>query len=224
MIWRGVFGGDQRGLERVEQQLLGMLDADRHTFDLACATLLAGADPGVLQEEVHDSDRLVNQLVQQVRRELIVHAAVRGASTDVPALLMFMSVVKDIERVGDYGKELLGLSRAGADLSADDDHPELAGVRDRTSDLIGEVRQVLARQDAVHAASLLVGCGDVVSDLESRVARLVTSDRPADEAVPRALYYQYTKRIVAHLMNVLSSLVMPVDKLDFYDEPGGRGR
>jgi hypothetical protein len=48
----------------------------------------------------------------------------------------------------------------------------------------------------------------------------VASDRPAGQAVAEALYYQYIKRIVAHLMNVLSSLVMPVDKLDFFDELG----
>jgi hypothetical protein len=35
-------------------------------------------------------------------------------------------------------------------------------------------------------------------------------------AAPRALFYRYIKRISAHLANVLSSVVMPVDRLDFY--------
>ena len=34
----------------------------------------------------------------------------------------------------------------------------------------------------------------------------------------RALLYRYLKRITAHLMNVISSLVMPVHRLDYYDE------
>ena len=30
--------------------------------------------------------------------------------------------------------------------------------------------------------------------------------------------YRYYKRIVAHLMNLLSAVVMPLDRLDYYDE------
>ena len=40
---------------------------------------------------------------------------------------------------------------------------------------------------------------------------------PAD-AVSRALYFRFLKRITAHVMNFLTSLVMPVDRLDYYDE------
>ena len=36
--------------------------------------------------------------------------------------------------------------------------------------------------------------------------------------MPRALYYRYLKRITAHTMNMLTSLVMPLDRLDYYDE------
>jgi hypothetical protein len=41
---------------------------------------------------------------------------------------------------------------------------------------------------------------------------------PSSESVPRALYYRYLKRITAHLMNMMTSLVAPLDRLDYYDE------
>jgi hypothetical protein len=41
-------------------------------------------------------------------------------------------------------------------------------------------------------------------------------DRP--HAVARALARRYLKRIVAHLTNVLSAVVMPIDRLDYFDE------
>ena len=34
----------------------------------------------------------------------------------------------------------------------------------------------------------------------------------------RALYYRYLQRITAHLMNMLTALVMPIERLDYYDE------
>jgi hypothetical protein len=50
------------------------------------------------------------------------------------------------------------------------------------------------------------------------VSALVTTDQPGHEAVPRALLFRYYKRIVAHLMNLLSAVVMPLDRLDYFDE------
>lgn len=41
---------------------------------------------------------------------------------------------------------------------------------------------------------------------------------PASDAVARALYYRFLKRITAHVMNLLTSLVRPIDQLDYYDE------
>jgi len=39
---------------------------------------------------------------------------------------------------------------------------------------------------------------------------------PSRHAAPRALFYRYIKRLSLHLSNILSSVVMPVDRLDFY--------
>jgi hypothetical protein len=36
--------------------------------------------------------------------------------------------------------------------------------------------------------------------------------------VARALAHRYLKRIVAHVMNILSAVVMPLDRLDYFDE------
>ena len=40
----------------------------------------------------------------------------------------------------------------------------------------------------------------------------------ASVAVARALLYRYVNRIVAHLMNVMTAVVMPLDRLDYWDE------
>jgi hypothetical protein len=224
MSWRELRGHGRRGLELVEHQLLEMLDADRHTFDLAAAALLAGADPQTLIEAVQASDGEVDELVRLVRRELVVHAAVHGVHTDIPAMFTAMSVVKDIERIGDYAKELLALAQLGADLSQDRRRGSLTADRDRISELILEVRQALAARDADHAQALLTRATASMEDLETRMADLVRTDDPPGGGVAHALFLHYARRITAHLMNVLTSLVLPVDQLDFYDEHGLHAR
>jgi len=219
MIWRELFGGQTTGLDRVRQQLLEMLEIDRRTFDIACAPLLAGADVGEAKRAASESDHEVNQRVQEVRRELVVHASARGDMNDMPTLLVYMSIVKDIERIGDYAKNILDIARAGGDLSSQaDDRDDIADYQQRVSALISEVRGVFADQNTSEATRLLTSWGKVSRDLDSRVGALVSADTSASHAVPRALYYRYLKRIIGHLMNILTALVMPLDKLDFFWE------
>ena len=150
MIWRELFGASPSGMDTIRDHLLDMLDIDRQTFDLASIPLLSGQDTDALQSEVSKSDHQVNQLVQQVRRELVVHAAAHGALSEIPVLLLYMSLVKDIERVGDYAKNLLDIARAGGDLSGDaDDRGDLDAWRDQVSQLIGDVRGIF--RDSVHS-------------------------------------------------------------------------
>ena len=216
-IWRELFGSQRSGLDRVREQLLEMLEIDRRTFDLACQPLLAGTDPAAARRETSASDHEVNELVQEVRRALIVHASMRGDLGDMPALLLYMSIVKDIERIGDYAKNILDIATAGGDLSGEaDDRDDLARYRDRTSALIDEVRAVFAAQDAAAATRLLTEWGGISRELDQRVDMLVVTDAPGSAAVPRALYFRYLKRIIGHLLNILTALVMPLDKLDFF--------
>jgi phosphate uptake regulator len=216
MIWRELFGGPS-GLDRVRDQLLDMLEIDRRTFDVASMALLDGTDVPTARAQASDSDHQVNELVQEIRRELVVHASARGDLNDMPALLLYMSIVKDIERIGDYAKNVLDIAQAGGKLLREaDDYAELSDYRDRVSALISEVRGIFAAQNTEEATRVLTDWRAVSRDMDRRVDALVTVDAPASHAVPRALYYRYLKRIVGHLLNILTALVMPLDKLDFF--------
>ena len=74
-IWRELFGQGASGLDLVRNHLLEMIAIDRETFDLACTALLSSADVDTIGRQASDSDHKVNELVQRVRRELIVHAS-----------------------------------------------------------------------------------------------------------------------------------------------------
>jgi Na+/phosphate symporter len=215
-IWRELFRGGESGLDRVRTQLLEMLDIDRETFDITSNALLSGTDVPTARSQASSSDHRVNELVQEVRRALVVHASTRGDLSDMPALLLYMSIVKDIERIGDYAKNILDIAQAGGNLADGDDHDELADFRNRVSALVTEVRRTFASQDAAAATNILTTWGEISQEMDRRVDALVTVDAPAAYAVPRALYFRYLKRIIGHLMNILTALVMPLDKVDFF--------
>jgi phosphate uptake regulator len=211
-------GGRDTQLEEIEARIAGMLVDCRHTFELAFDTLLEGSDPAAVGSVVRDIDRKVNKAERLVRRELLVHVSVRGSKANLPAVLASMSVAKDAERIGDYNKNIWDLRAGGADFSSDADHDVLQGWRDRVSQAIGDVASVFAERDADAAHELIAEFDGILDEFDALSAAQITSTESPRYAVPRALLYRHLKRVVAHLMNILTSLVMPIDRLDFYDE------
>lgn len=217
MVLRFFRGSEEDGLGHAQSLLMEMLADDRHSFDIATSAVLDGADVSVVGPDLQTTDRRVNETERTIRRELVVHASVRGTS-QVPAILTYMSVVKDVERIGDYAKNIYDIAAQGADLSHAPDREELAGYRKRISEMITEAARAFA-DESVEDANRLIREGDELQDrFDAKVAELVRSAEPGHEAVPRALLYRYYKRIVGHLMNLLSAVVMPLDRLDYYDE------
>lgn len=215
-LWGG--RGDEEPLGHVDTTVQQMLGDDRHSFDLAISALLSGANPEAVGPDLSQTDQRVNEAEQRIRRELIVHASARSAMS-APATLVYMSLVKDVERIGDYAKNIFDLAAEGIDLSSADDREELYAIAKRVSEMITQSGKVFAANDVDRARELSVAGNGMLDDFDRRVNALLSSDELASIAVPRALLYRYQKRIVSHLMNLLSAVFMPVDRLDYFDEP-----
>ena len=93
-----------------------------------------------------------------------------------------------------------------------------AAYRYQMADLIGASARVFAEGDETAAREQIVVADDLLDEFDDHVKAAIRSDGAAADAVARALYFRYLKRIVAHLTNLVSALVLPVDRLDYYDE------
>lgn len=220
MVLRFLRGGRsaEDPLGHVEATVQQMLSDDRHSFDLAISALLSGANPSAVGPDLYETDQRVNEAEQRIRRELVVHVSVHSAN-NVPATLVYMSVVKDVERIGDYAKNIFDLAAEGVDLSAADDRDELYAIAKRVSEMITESGKVFAAEDVERARALSDAGDSMLDDFDQRVHGLLLSEDAGAVAVPRALLFRYLKRIVSHLMNLLSAVFMPIDQLDYFDEP-----
>lgn len=204
-------------IERIEATLQQMLIDDAHAFDLAMATLVGGTSPHDVGAELRATDHRVNEAEREIRRELVVHASVHGG-IDTPAVLVYMSIVKDVERVGDYAKNLFDVAADGGQLHDVPDTEEMQSLRDRVAEFIEQCGTTFAERDTEHARALLTEGDTLLDHFDDQVSALVRGNDIRDKAVARALTHRYLKRIVAHLMNVLSSVVMPIDRIDYFDE------
>jgi len=204
-------------IESVEQMLTTMLVDGHEVYTTASDALFGGGKSKETKKEVRSTDRGINQAQRDVRRELMLHAAV-SESVDLHLVLSYMSVVKDAERIGDYAKNIYDIVRYGANFEAAPDRELLNGYREAVGDLILQAAAVFESRDEERARQLVDKADRFLDEHDAEVKAAFNMDGPVSDAVARALYFRFMKRITAHIMNLLTALVMPVDQLDYYDE------
>lgn len=213
---------DGDGLERIEQQIIRMLADTRHEFDEALSSLVGGADATVLGPDIRVTRGRINASEREIRRELVVHAGA-GGGDDVSTILAYMIVVKKIERIGDNAKNIFDLAAEGVRFEDTPDVDVYVQFGDLISAMIANAGEIFGARDHFRADEFIVGGDELLAELNELVTKLIRSDAPASEAVPRALLYRYMNRIVANLLGVVSSVILPVDQIDYYDGHDTRG-
>ncbi|NIV95396.1 hypothetical protein GWN42_22030, partial [candidate division KSB1 bacterium] len=77
-----------------------MLQIDKKMFD-ASVTSLRKQDNADVEIDIYKTDKEINQLEREVRKRVLTHLAVSGSS-DLSLSLSLVSVISDVERIGDY--------------------------------------------------------------------------------------------------------------------------
>ena len=194
-----------------------MLDAGRHIFLTAANALLGGTDPEVIRAELFATDEQINESEQRIRRELVVHGSVHGPTT-LPATLILMSVVKDAERIGDYAKNLFDLTVQAPPLARDAFHADLVELKNKVAEHLRATRKVFDSQNDGEARRLSHELSETEDHCDRRVKEILSSQNDTGSPATLVLVYRYFKRVVSHCLNVTTSVFMPLDKIDYYDE------
>lgn len=169
--------------------------------------------------EIWKRDVAINKLERSIRRQVIAHLTLSSARRDVPYCLLLMSIVKDVERIGDYAKNLAEVRRDGGAPVPDDEHGnELRDLRRIVEEAFSRTSHIFRTSDSTAAAGLMAELRSVNRRCDKLIARVARSEYDAATTTSLVLGARYYKRIGSHILNLLSGTVMPLHKLDYYDE------
>lgn len=216
MRWLQKLGPENRSLQEIHSHFLQMLVDGRHIFDASSNALLGGTDLDVIEKDLFKTDRRINATEQAIRREIVVHGSIHGAAT-FPALLVLMSLVKDAERIGDYCKNIFQLARVKPNLGTAEEVREMVVLKDRISKLVVRAHGIYDSQDEEDAKGFLDETGELSTICENIVLQGLAAK--GENMAARVLAHRYFKRVVSHTGNIVTSVIMPLDKLDYFDEP-----
>lgn len=165
-------------------------------------------------------DKKINDFQMTVRRKVLTHFSLETNSRQVPNGLILVDMVVDIERIGDYCKNISDLTIMNkevvnyGDLSDDLTSMELE-VKSRFSSTV----QVIENQDEDLARSLIENYKQTVSSVSDKIVEsIIRGDAQLESHTQSAslvLYSRYLKRIGAHLKNITSTVVNTYDRIGY---------
>ncbi len=214
--WLAIFKKDTL-IDRAYQRSFEMLDITNAMYVEAKKSLRQREDSEV-DLKIKDTDKKVNSFEREVRRMVFNHLAVRG-TVDLPSGLVLVSIIIDIERIGDYAKNMVELAL---------DHPgklhggafeeDITRIEEALEDNFVQTKNCFKEGDSGTALKLLKKYAWVNDKCDEIDMALVKEKdphiRPGDAAA-LALYTRWLKRINSHLRNITTSVVNPFDRIGF---------
>lgn len=208
-------GGD--ALEAAGKDLFLMLRTVRDMAAIVRPHVFTNSISLEERNRVYEMDIQVNKLQRQVRKRVVTHLTLNP--TRVPYCLLLMTLVKDAERVGDYIKNVVEVSDLGGGPVPEGTlRDELELLIGTAMLLMGEAEDIIRTQDRERATELLQRGRAAGKRCDRLLVKLADTDYTARETTSMVLLTRFYKRLGAHLVNILSSVVMPLHKVDFYDE------
>ena len=179
---------------------------------------LRESDTGELKINVYEMDQRVNTFIREVRRKVLTYLAVTGGMNIIPGLVL-TSVVIDIERIGDYTKNITDLAESHPRrLAGGKFEEDFQNIEQTVSHIFEKLVQICKESDKTAAFELIKNNYGVLKKCDKIVETIIKEDDKElsqVDAASRALYARYLKRIAAHLMNIASSVVNPFEHIGF---------
>lgn len=188
------------------EEIVQMVERAERMYDAACTALMSDQ-----QREVNISaeDRAINEGERMVRRLVTQHLTV-NPQQDLPASLALFSIVHDVERIGDYAKSLSELCQW---QSSTDGAETGRQIHEKIAPLFALLIQALRNEDADAARQVMRIHEEVKADSDTFVTAAFQDEQSNRHTVVQVIAVRFLRRISAHLSNVASSVVNPLDRI-----------
>lgn len=197
-----------------------MLKRDLYMFNEVCTTLLSthsfrgGNDK--LIDVIMKEDEKINDYEAKIRKELLKYLA-ENSAPDVESALVLTSVVIDLERLGDYTKDLARLTLYQPLKMEDNEYTKtIKGYKKDIMKMFNLSIGAFGSLDKEKAKQVFSLNRELRKDTDRLLNKLQKDEsmRPS-RIITYTLYTRYFRRVAAHLENISSTAVKSFPYLGF---------
>ncbi len=182
--------------------------------------ILRKTDKSETKIDIKKEDKKINKFQMEARKKIFTELAISGAE-NLNAGLVLMSIIIDVERLGDYAKNIIELAKVhpkklkGGELeeSVKDIEEKMNFIFEKTLDAFKNKDEDTARE----AMEMHPKVTRVVEELLMILLENKAGGLNAGEAVALTLYLRFIKRITSHLTNIASSVVNPLERIGYIE-------
>ena len=192
-----------------------------HNMYRESADLLRDASTTRMSLDIYREDQSINTYQIQVRKRVLRYLSIAGMVNLVPGLVL-TSIIIDIERIGDYTKNITELATGyPGKLDCGKLEQRVQIIEQIVEKLFAEIPRILKSSDRSAARKIIDECHGIRSNADQIILELI---KGGDESMGRgqtaavALYVRYLKRVGAHLLNILSSIVNPFERIGYREQ------
>jgi len=179
---------------------------------------LWGDNRKTVQKLIFQKDKLINKYERDIRRKVITHLTVQG-NESLAAGLVLSTVIVDVERIGDYIKNIVDLtSMHPQELKGKEVKEKLHEIEIAINKMFKSAPECIESGDEDVALEIYSETKEIGRSCDKYIAMLIVENPEELDTSSTAvlvLYFRYLKRINAHLRNIISSVINPYDRIGF---------
>ena len=196
-----------------------MLHLSHEMFTDSVNALRSGEKNKVIKS-IKLRDEEINQYHRDIRKKVVTYYSVSKDVTNINSGLVLINMVVDIERVGDYTKNILDLAKYyPKKLRSEKISEDLRIIEQAVIERFQNTVNAVEEMDEIAAKELIKSYRSDLGKLsDNLVASSISGDLEIGEehmASSMVLYARYLKRIVAHLKNITSVVINPFESIGY---------
>ena len=196
-----------------------MLHLSHEMFTDSVNALRSGEKNKVIKS-IKLRDEEINQYHRDIRKKVVTYYSVSKDVTNINSGLVLINMVVDIERVGDYTKNILDLAKYyPKKLRSEKISEDLRIIEQAVIERFQNTVKAVEEMDEIAAKELIKSYRSDLGKLsDNLVASTISGDLKIGEehmASSMVLYARYLKRIGAHLKNITSVVINPFESIGY---------
>lgn len=202
-------------MKDVLEELSRMIEDAEYVYTHAWEVCSGQAVPDKTEEPLRARDKEVNRGERKIRRMLVEHLTINPGQ-DVSGCLAVMVMAKDAERIGDLAKDIFKLAvRADGDSQSLKFYDRLNAIQQEIGKNFPRLKRTIQESSDELAHEILDGYNDLKAKCKQVQDDVANAELSAKEAAITALMAHDLTRINAHIANVASGVIFPLENIDF---------
>ena len=206
-------------LSQAWEESFEMMVLSNEMFSASIRYLRRGEKIKILKD-LKRRDREINEFQKSVRKKVVTHFSISQKVEDFPSGLVLLNIVVDVERLGDYTKNILDLAIHYPDpLVSEDCLNSLKEIEDDILSRFTDTLTAIEQQDEKLAKELLKSYRKSFSNISDKIVNDGISGKQGykdqKEAASVTLYARYLKRVGGHLKNITTTMLNPYEEIGY---------